>query len=296
MRLHHLIRRARIATIAAMFAAIVRVRFRAKRTVSHSRFRYSRRLRRPPRSRQTESVTPPLDRRGGEAGARAEPRHPDSAVRPADSGRRRRAGAIVLGAEPDDQLLRGTRKRSSPRPASLSGSATSIAEPDVRQPASASTRRCRWGATTPPPGTTRGSRRRTCSNSFSPQLGSNLNLQIHAAAAAQLRDRSDSPAGRQQQEEPRALRHPARGGVITGTRERSRTRTGICRTRSTTSRRSSSRWRWRSSRSRTTRSASRSAPWRRSTSCRRRPKSRATKSGSSSRKRRSRRRRTTCAR
>jgi hypothetical protein len=50
MRLHHLIRRARIATIAAMFAAISVSVFAQNGQSQFSRFRYNRRLRKPPRS------------------------------------------------------------------------------------------------------------------------------------------------------------------------------------------------------------------------------------------------------
>ncbi len=132
------------------------------------------------------------------------------------------------------------RARRAARPASLNGELL-----DQRR---RRTRRCRGAA---PTRATWNSSRFTTTNLFQ-QLQPAAQLEpepaVHAAAAAQLRDRSDPPAGRQQQE--------GRASCPTSSSRRSsrrrcatcRTPTGICRTRSTTSRRSSSRWRCRSSR------------------------------------------------
>ena len=116
----------------------------------------------------------------------------------------------------------------------LAGSASEHRSTSRLRSGRSSTRRCRGAAAT---SATWNSSRFTTTNlfsSFSPQLGSNLNLQYLAAAAAQLRDRSDSPAGGEQQEEPRAVGHPARAASSRRRCAPCGTRTGICRSRSTT--------------------------------------------------------------
>ena len=161
----------------------------------------------------------------------AEPRDSDSAVRPADSGYERGSGTIVLGAEPVRPASTGTRKRCSRR-TRLPGAARarSTSRSSIRW---SSTRRCRTGAQyTRPPGTTRGRPRRTSPRSFIPQARFGSQPAILAAADAQLRNRSDSPAGGQQQEERASS--PTFSWAVSSlqTLRASRTRTGICPMRS----------------------------------------------------------------
>ena len=89
-------------------------RFRTERPVHPQSGREGRRRRRGPGAGR--SGPPDLDRRGGQAGDGAEPRHPDSALRPADSGHRRLSRAIVLGAglqlDGVDELRRSRRPRA----------------------------------------------------------------------------------------------------------------------------------------------------------------------------------------
>ena len=162
-----------------------------------------------------------VDRRGGQAGARAEPRHPDPALRPADSGHGDRAGAIVLGAAVQHDLLRRTRTNSR------SSTSSPAAQPSVttgqfftgvdagrdaavgrelhRELEQLAVHDQRSDQHVQP-----AARSRTCSLNFTQPL---LRNSI---------DRSDPAAGREQQEVPRPLGHPAR--VASSSRRRAAVR------------------------------------------------------------------------
>ena len=235
MRLHHLIRRARIATIARHRSPDVGVRFRSERTVAHSQHRRHSRLPRKPAAaaRPRRSAACRSTKPSGWRSSRT------SASRSSGSTRRFRTtgvaqATIVLGAAVQHDLLEARRRRSSRR-SSLSGSAHEHRQRHVRQRSGLEPDAALGRELHRRTGTTRGSRRTDLFNTFSPQLSSNLNAAVHAAAAAQLLDRSDSAAGRDQPESCATCRTSSSIGVITADDcERSRTRTGISRTRSTT--------------------------------------------------------------
>ena len=225
----------------------VGVRLRSDRTVRVAPARRPSAARRP--AQPAGRIGPPaVDRRGRQAGARAEPRHPDPADRPADSGHRRSRRRGRSGRRTSARPSRRTRRRSSRR-SSLVGRRDEHHERQLRhrrrrQPDAAVGR-----ATTPPTGTARGSRPTNLFNSFNPQIRSNLNAAVHAAAAAQLRDRSDPAAGRRQQEDRASCRtssSQASSSQTTAQREE-RVLGSVVRDQQPR-RRSSSRWSWRSSR------------------------------------------------
>ena len=277
MRLHQLIRRARIAAIAAV---IIAISVSAFGQTGQSRFSSSLQQAAAQAAAQppAESVRRALDRRGGQAGARAEPRHPDPALRPADSGHRRRAGAIVLGAATARPASPGTRRRSS-RPTSFAGSGASIAQPAVLQPASVVNQTLPWGAQlhrhleqravhdqrTCSAASTRSSAR-TCNLQYTQPLLRNFEIdQIRqqVANSKKIRELSDIQLDGVITQTLRNVQERVLGSVV-----RDQQPEGAAAVAGAGAAVAAA----------TTRSASRSARWRRSTSCRRRPKSRATRS------------------
>ena len=102
-----------------------------------------------------------------EAGARAEPRHPDPAVRPADSGRRHRAGASFwapnFSSTIDEELADASSRRARSRAA-----ATSILNGQFSTARRRSASRCRGAAATRQRGTARGSPRPTICQQLQP--------------------------------------------------------------------------------------------------------------------------------
>ena len=102
-------------------------------------------------------------------------------------------------------------------------------------------------------------------------------LPVHAAAAAQFLDRHHPPAGRAHQEGARDVGYPARLGHRPDDARGAATPTGTCRRDQQPQGAAAVAGARRSSRCATTGSGWRSAPWPRSTSSRRRPRSRATR-------------------
>ena len=157
MRLHQPIRRARIAVMAAAFV-----------TMSMSAFGQSGQSRLTSAIQAATQAAPlqpgqtlraALDRRSREAGAGAEPRHPDSTDRSADSGRRRLRRRVRSGRRTCRRACRGSR-RPARRPArsraARTASPTARSQPGVGAQPDAALGRHR----TRPTGTTRGIRRR----------------------------------------------------------------------------------------------------------------------------------------
>ena len=153
----------------------------------------------PAGARSGRRGAPAVGRRCGEAGARAEPRHPDRADQPADPGRRRRPGAQLLGAERSPPASTTTRPATR-RPARCPAARSKITDSHVldavrRHPDAADRRQLLRSAGTAP------ARRSTnIFNNFDPLLSSNVASERHAAAAAELQDRQHPPAARAQQE------------------------------------------------------------------------------------------------
>ena len=214
MRLHHLIRRARIATIAAMFAAISVSAFGQNRTVTMSRFRYSRPPRKPPPAAQAESVRRLSIDEAVKLALEQNLGIRIQRIRSADSGHRRRAGAIVLGAEP----ARPASRRNSQTPAVHERALRQRDEHRSTARSSTgrrSTRRCRGARSY---SATWNNSRFTTTNLFQQlQPAARLEPQpaVHAAAAAQLRDRSDPPAGRRTARRRASCPTSSSSGVIT---------------------------------------------------------------------------------
>ena len=205
MRLHHLIRRARIVTIAAMFAAIPMSVF-AQNGQSPFSISLQQASAQAAAQLQTESVRRLSIDEAVDAGARAEPRHPHSAVRPADfriraSLRHDRSGRRA--SRPTSPRTRRRSSRRAPSPEARRASSTSNMNTAVGL-----NQTLPWGGVY---SATWNSSRFTTTNLFQ-RLQSADRLEpepaVLAAADAQFRDRSDPAAGRQQQEGARAVRHP----------------------------------------------------------------------------------------
>ena len=207
--------------------------------------------------------------------ARAQPRHRGAAAEPAAAGHRsgERAGVLPADAHVDGQPGRTTTTR---RPASCS-SRTGGGRRD--QPDAGLQRRAhpepavgrRDGLR--PRSTTAGRRRNSNNALFNPQYNVDLERRVHAAAAARLRGSTRTrPPAAGHADQPRHLRRPAAGVDHQHRVERPERVLGL-RLRDAGGRRRAPVARARDqARRRTTRRASKSARWRRSTSCRRRPR------------------------
>ena len=187
--------------------AAVGVRFRAERTVAVRQ--HDARRGRAERGATVDRDRPaPDDGRSGEAGAGAEPRHPDPADRSADSGCRRDASEVVLGAEPHlrrleavtvaagDQRAVGRRHLDRKQLVWDSGRHQSAAplgrqlQRDLEQLALFDDEPLQQ---------------------LLPAAEFDAEPAGLTAAAAELLGRSDSPTGAEQQEDARPVGHPAAG-------------------------------------------------------------------------------------
>ena len=172
MRLHHPIRRARIATIAA---AIVTLSVSAFGQTGQSRLSsIAPGGRRRPAAAAGRDAAAAVDRRGRQAGARAEPRHPDPALRPADSGHGDRAGAIVLGAAVQHDLLE--ELATSSRSSTSSRARSRASRPGSFSAASRSAETLPWGANYTANWNNSRFTTNDPTNTFNPRLQSNLAL------------------------------------------------------------------------------------------------------------------------
>ena len=191
--------------------------------------------------RQATAGAPADRRRGGAAGAREQPRHPDRADRSADRGSERRAGARPPGRPTFTTTLQAT-STDSPNNSFLSGARAPRRATTGSTPTSASSRRCRGAARYSVGWDSSRSTTTNIFSNFSPQLRSSLALTY---AQPLLRGFSIDTSRQQllrQSEEPRDRRRRRCG-------RRSRRRRGPCATRTGTWPTRSRRWRCSSSRS-----------------------------------------------
>ena len=210
-------------------------------------------------------------RRGHGARARAQPRHRRRAAEPADPGLQPGAAARGLSADRDLALRASRRRAAADQPVERRHHRP---ERHVDLQRRASRRRCRGAAATSP--LQFNNNKQVTSNTvrqLQPDLQRELQRHDHAAAAARLPDRRHAAAAAGHRDQPRHLRDPAarhardrpsptcatRTGSWSSRCRRVDVATGLARPRRQAGRRTTGR-------------ASKSARWRRSTSCRRRPK------------------------
>ena len=220
---------------------------------------------------------PAVGRRGGEAGARAEPRHSDRAAEPADPGHRDRAGAQLLGAATSRPASTTTRPNNPPTSA-LVGRPDEDHRFTVFRRRSASPRCCR------PAPTTRSawnSARPTSTNIFSnfdPLLSSNVRSTSRSRCCATSRSTTSASSSRSAGRIRESADVQLQSTIVATTRNVKNAYWDLAYQIDNLAAQQSVAASWPSGCSRTTRSACRSARWRRSTSSRRSRRSRATKS------------------